>query len=1386
MAEDLFVGIDLGATSIKAATYTESRGVGTTLVAATEGRPLPVLRGILRKIVPTGREGAARVAVTGSGRNIIGPEVALPSENEIISVARGAGVLCGGVLELVEIGGQLSKWIQLHADGTLSDYSMNDLCAGGSGSFLEQQATRLMLDLPELSRLAAAAPSGATIAGRCSVFAKTDMIHLQQKGTPVDRIAYGLCLAVARNFMATILKGRELHPPVAFIGGGSLNPGLVRAFREALDLNEKAFFVPENSCHFGAVGAALLAGQSDTGLSVRELEERLADMGPDACRPPGKALAPLHVPTGRSPRQEPQSTQGISLEVFLGVDVGSVSTEIVVLDLDGEVTGSVYAATRGRPLEVLGECLKHIRETVGDGLRILGVGATGSGRHLAGQFLGADVVTNEITAQAVSTIAYFPKVDTVLEIGGQDSKYISVQGGVARDFAMNKVCAAGTGSFLEEQAERLGISIVGEFADLALAGKSPVDLGSRCTVFMDSELSEAQQRGTCISDITAGLAYAIARNYLEKVVARSPIGDHVVFQGGVASNRAVVAAFESILGRTIDVHPYNRISGAIGAALLVRSSYKVHPAVSAFYGFETFRDYGTRSFECDQCSNRCEVKKLTFDGRAVFFGDACERYSGLTESAPSSSSWPNLFEERETLLSRYLEEPVTGPDRGTIGIPRATLLHELLPLWSAFFKRLGYDVELSSRSSSHILASGLRKLPVEACLPVKVTFGHVMELIEEDDMIDFIFLPSLCPLPSQKDEGNSVFPCPYAEHLPYMVRAVTEKTRLLTPQIALGGGAAAVQRTLSSMGEVLGVDKNDITNAFDAALEKYEDWLRSLVERGKEVLRGHFDKAFVILGRPYNMFDPFQNLNLAQHLRHLDCVTIPMSFLPTDHITLSADWDELLWKLNRDVIRAAEFVKQDERLFPIVLSSFGCGPDGFALKHLEKLFGNRPHLFLEFDEHRGEAGLITRLEAFLDEVNTFQCARISTRPPQAIEVRGASTRKGSTVFVPYFADHAYAFAGAFRLAGYKAEVLPPSDRETERMGHLFCSGKECHPYVLMAGDLISLAHSGKASHGDTFFFPSPFNFPCLLSQYRSGYLHILAELDKRHIHIRTMHSQDMRDFFGLAHCVLLWQALVAIDLLIKSACEKRPYELQQGETSRIHQENLRDIEEVLAGGRLVDAIDRCVQRLAAIAVSGKRTRPVVGVAGDVYTRTNAFANDNLFVRLEAMGCEVWPAPFIVDAFDFVVRKDLADSLARKRFSNVLGDGFVLLLKEFSRGPVRRKFMGLLRDLDEPAYEEVLRQTTPYADPKANYIVLLNIAKMVDFARNGADGVINAMGLNCMVGTISAALLRTIRADHDNIPMANLVYGEGGGLARQARLEAFVHQSKAHHKHVLGV
>ena len=601
-----------------------------------QGNPLQAALNLLREFCNlVSEESIAGIQITGSGGRTVARALGAGFENEFRALARSMHALYPQVRTVFEMGGETSKYIRLSAtDGAdhlgILDYQSSTECAAGTGSFIDQQASRLLYEVEDVGAAARSASCAARVAGRCSVFAKTDMIHAQQKGYTADQILRGLCEAAARNFKSGMVKGRRVVAPVAFVGGVALNAGVRDALQQAFSLEESDFVVPEAHCWMTALGASILAaeqnGHGTTGR-FRHLEAK----SPSAEDFPTTEMLSLErvvlLRNRIPPVQLPEADSRV--DAYLGIDVGSVSTNLVVIDSAGNLLQEIYVPTAGRPIEVVSAGLREIKKSLGGRVNIRGVGTTGSGRELIGELTGADTVNDEISAHKTGAMHVchqlgMPQVDTIFEIGGQDSKFIRIRDGVVVDFTMNEACAAGTGSFLEEQAEKLGVAIKGEFAELALSSRNPIRLGERCTVFMARDVTNLLLKGAAVPDLCAGLAYSVASNYLNRVVRGRNIGNVIYFQGGTAYNDAVAAAFSGILKKTVVVPPHNGVIGAIGMALIARDRMGARGEPSRFRGFDLdLVKFTARDFVCRACSNYCEMKEFLIDGEKSYWGDQC-------------------------------------------------------------------------------------------------------------------------------------------------------------------------------------------------------------------------------------------------------------------------------------------------------------------------------------------------------------------------------------------------------------------------------------------------------------------------------------------------------------------------------------------------------------------------------------------------------------------------------------------------------------------------------------------------------------------------------------------------------------------------------------------
>ncbi len=534
-------------------------------------------------------------------------------------------------------------------------------------------------------------------------------------------------------------------------------------------------------------------------------------------------MSQLTQPRGimSNPDQDGATGKGGLIEAYLGVDVGSVSTNVVVIDKKMRVLSKRYLPTAGRPIEAVKQGLAEVGDEIGSRVTIIGAGTTGSGRYLTGDMIGADVVRNEITAQATAAAVIDPLVDTIFEIGGQDSKFISLSGGAVVDFEMNKACAAGTGSFLEEQAERLGIRIKQEFESRAFCSESPCRFGERCTVFMESDLVHSMNTGSGVEELTAGLAYSIAYNYLNKVVAGKRVGDRIFFQGGVAANRAVVSAFETITGKPITVPPHHEVTGAIGAAIL---AMRAGSGKSTFKGFDlSKRAYSVTTFECAECANRCDIKRVSFDGeKPLFYGSRCEKYD-VKKKNTLAGALPDLFAEREQLLEKAVIVRPVDDKAPTIGIPRMLYVNDFLPFWQNFFSELGYRVVLSERTNRPLINRSLEATVAETCFPAKVGLGHLLDLL--DKKVDVLFLPSFIRFPVVHDQAKNAQACPYAQAFPYIAKAAIRfgDTKTIEPVLFLHD-QRQFNKSMQAIGKALGKGRAEVARAQRIAWKAQEQF----------------------------------------------------------------------------------------------------------------------------------------------------------------------------------------------------------------------------------------------------------------------------------------------------------------------------------------------------------------------------------------------------------------------------------------------------------------------------------------------------------------------------------------------------------------------------------
>ncbi|UCF05256.1 MAG: hypothetical protein JSV33_15270 [bacterium] len=973
-----------------------SNAITVSRYRRVQGRPLQTVSELLGELFehlkPEDLDG---IMVTGSAGKLVARSLGLAVENEFRAASHGVGILYPDVVNIFEMGGENSKYIRISVDDGvvgIVDYETNGDCAAGTGSFMDQQASRLRFDIEDVGDLVLKTERSPKVAGRCSVFAKSDMIHAQQKGYRPEEVLKGLCEAVARNFKSNIARGKDVHGRTAFIGGVALNRGVAEALRGVFELDERDFFIPPECVYLGAIGAATLAGGDNASFDAASLREKLG-LHTELARqefPSWRRLNRDRVLFLRD-RVDRYSFEGKELPVdaYLGIDVGSVSTNLALIDDEGRVIKEMYLRTQARPIEVVHNGLQEITLEVGDRVRVKGIGTTGSGRELIGELIGADTINDEITAH--KTGASFigerligKRVDTIFEIGGQDSKYISIDKGIVVDFTMNEACAAGTGSFLEEQAEKLDISIVGEFAERAFDSITPLRLGERCTVYMEQDVSAYMKKGAGKNDIVAGLAYSVVQNYLNRVVRGRKIGSVIFFQGGTAYNDSVAAAFSEILGSEIIVPPYNGVIGAIGAALLAREKVKALDLSTTFRGFDlTSIDYRIREFTCSGCTNYCDIQEFTVEGEKTYWGDKCSERYRKRAKVPKKAVVPNMMTLYEELLERdaipLVEErlgtaidriPPKGGKPLRIGFPRAMYYYERFPFWNTYLRSLGIEVIVSPKTNKRIVHEGLEAVVAEPCFPVQVAHGHLVSLMESG--CDYILVPNVVDAETDSPDVHS-YMCPWGQTLPFVLRSNPLLERgddlLAAPTVHFRQGQRFVEKELWEFARPLGAGRRRHRLAVRAGYMAQELFFGDLEERGRralQILKDTGEVGVVMVGRPYNVMDQEVNLDVPRKLRDYYGVNvIPFFFLPIEGIGVRDINRNMFWNFGRKILQAARLAAQTANLHLIYITNFKCGPDSY-IKHYTSAAALRPYLTLQFDGHGNDAGIMTRCEAYLD------------------------------------------------------------------------------------------------------------------------------------------------------------------------------------------------------------------------------------------------------------------------------------------------------------------------------------------------------------------------------------------------------------------------------------
>ncbi|MHB0858227.1 MAG: BadF/BadG/BcrA/BcrD ATPase family protein [Anaerolineae bacterium] len=1384
---DLFLGLDIGSVNARLALIDED---GHTLLLDIErilDGPSAAVGALLERLrVRIATDRLAGAAVCGAGR------AAFQGRRgwQVVSspYAAIAGVLCDHpeARTLVEVGGQSSFVVGL--EGGLDDpwrVARTPLCAAGTGRFLEQQAQRLGISMDAFGPQALAwTQPPPRIAARCSVFAKSDLIHLQQKGWPVDAMLAGLSDSVARMVMG---QWREpFVPPVLLVGGVAANGGVVRALSEALGVEVQ---VPDQAPFREALGAAHVARRT----------AREGDEGPHRGSVDLDALSLVdanlyHVDrrlaAGASPDgwQAPELPSAASpLDVYLGVDVGSTSTKAAVISPQGAVLAKSYHMTAGQPLEAVKRVMADLAPQLEGRVAVRAVGVTGSGRYLVGDFVGADLVKNEITAQARAALHIDPAVDTIFELGGQDSKYVYLENGAVLDYQMNKACAAGTGSFIDELAEQLGVPTRnGAFARLAFEADSQLDLGERCAAFMSQAVTSAQHAGVPLDVIAASLSASLAKNYRSKVLGAGRVGRRVFLTGAVFYNAAVAAAFQSEFpGKTFVVPLHKEVTGAIGAALLAGESA---PADTRFKGFGALAQatYELSNFTCRHCENHCAISVMAGgDGHKVFYGSRCDRYDAAAEIAEQGDGpgrrgqLETPFTERERLLLRGYDPALgAGP---LVGIPRALMSYDLAPLLLTFLNILGARTLLSRPTNKQVIERSLETAYTDSCFPIKLLHGHAADLL--DAGAEYLLVPNAIRMGRKDGEEDQRYSCPLVQAAPYILRAALDLgARLLDPIIDLSRGDDLTVDSLTEVATRLGYTREQGRTAAQRALSAQRAFEADLQAAGEGWLaRLDADPdaiGVVLLSRAYNAQDQGANLGITRELARLGVTPIPLDALPLERVDVRAITDRPYWNYERKILAGASLVSGHPRLYGLFLTNFGCGPNAVIENIVRDMMGGKPLGQIEVDEHAAEAGYITRLEAFVDTIRAQVRADRSTWAADPVRYTRrvpSGARAAECLLISRMADHADLIAAAARAFGVDARVLPESDERSMALSRDVTSGKECLPFRDTLGVLLRMAADGELPAGARAIMAGSFG-PCRLGKYAQEQQKVLDEQGIALEILTTVSNNAYADLgLGNAFQLLAWDALLAGDLLQRLLWATRPYERLAGSADEAYTHTLSALSDALLARRpLAPILREAVEAFASLRDPALPHRPLVGINGEIYLRANRFCNKDLVAACEAHGLEAEVAP-MSEWMKYVAFRRLEDAVGNREVSGVVSAAVRRLVMQRAEGKVAR--IGRVLVSPEPTTRDLLAASGAYLPARNGSEAVLSLGSGVRQMRDPHfAGVISVMPHGCMPGGIVAAIAESVSRRYGK-PWISLTYDGFADRVNPERIADLAEQVK---------
>jgi predicted CoA-substrate-specific enzyme activase len=1259
----LFSGIDIGSTTAKVVVTDKNGRMVFSRYRRHRAETIETVRSIFKEALDLLGDVSLDLAVTGSAGMGVAETYGLPFVQEMVASAQHIKKSFPQTRTFIEIGGEDSKIIffdeQFHPD-----LRMNGTCAGGTGAFIDQMSVLLNVDSAELNSLAEKSTRIYPIASRCGVFAKTDIQALLSQQAAKEDIAASIFRAVAIQVVTALSHGREVKKKILFAGGPlTFFPELRRAFIDLLEIdNREDLIIPEHSELLPAMGAAAVRNGSPCRKTISNLLA-LEQAGPLYTTVNGDNSLPAMFngkiefdnwkkrhEQHRVARIDRFKTKGKDL--FLGIDSGSTTTKIVLIDAEGHLVDDYYHANNGDPIQAVKLGLDKIREkfsTAGLFPRIIRSAATGYGESLVRAAFGLNDGVVETMAHYRAARHFEPEVSFIIDIGGQDMKAIYIQDHNVAEIQVNEACSSGCGSFIETFARSLGYGVE-EFAGLACTGKTPFDLGTRCTVFMNSKVKQALREGASVADISAGLAYSVIKNALHKVLKLqnfAVLGSKIVVQGGTFRNQAVLRAFEILLGRDVINPDISELMGAYGAALTALANHRsalAKPSVES-HGVEMpidrLRENGSftqKTFQCRHCENRCPVLQLTFAGGNRFYtGNRCERY--FSNSQDPHRRGENLIHAQLQLLFERETEPEGKPILA-YGLPRCLNMYENFPFWCAFLTGCGFEVILSAESTFALYEKGLSTVMSDnICFPAKLAHGHIFDFAGKK--VDRIFFPTVVYEQEEFDDALNTFNCPVVTGYPDLLKNAINPERkfgipLDNPIISFKD-FNLLKGQLYQFFSTFGIDYRTVSAALEkgkTAQNDYRKQLRSMTETklSKGEVEGRM--TIVLAGRPYHM-DSLINHGIPNLLTELGVDVISEAAVTLSQEDLGAKDIHVLtqWSYTNRLYAAAGWVTETPDTQMVQLTSFGCGPDAVATDEVKAILrdGGKVHTLIKMDEIANLGAVRIRLRSMLAAMQENN----GKGRPGGIGARQANgktigTANGRTLIAPYFSEfYSPLIPAAFKPLGYRVEVLPPQDKSSAEWGLKTINNDMCYPAILVSGDIIKAFHSGRYAPEKTAVILTQTGGQCRASSYVSLIKKGLAAAGLEEVPVIAVSDGDIspQPEFDIDQKRLMRQLALGIifaDPLARMYLAVVAREKTAGTAKKLHAKYLVGMEKGIENADypyLLNLLEQAVTDFNNIDIY-ERSIPRVGIVGEIFVKYNFFSNGNIIDWLSTQGIEV--------------------------------------------------------------------------------------------------------------------------------------------------------------------